>query len=122
MPKATISQVFPRLLLYSEENFTGQRFIWRGNLGIRSLDRLYDDIESLRFFSPNRNATLILFSEPNFQGRFRVFRGTTSIRDLSDIISGEEPESLLMLNTRLTLAQFRFIRRTGTLPSGFRTV
>lgn len=43
--KATISQqvVFPRLFLYSEENYRGRRFVWRGNVGIRNLERLYDD-------------------------------------------------------------------------------
>jgi hypothetical protein len=122
--KASVSQqvVFPRLFLYSEENFRGRRFVWRGNVGIRNLDRLYDDIESLRFFSPNANATLVLFDRPNFRGNFRVFRGTTNLRDLDDIIGGEDPDSLIISRARLTLAQIRQIRRTGNLPPGFRTV
>jgi hypothetical protein len=122
--KATISQqvVFPRLFLYSEENYRGRRFVWRGNVGIRNLERLYDDIGSLRFFSPSSNATLVLFDRPNFRGNFRVFRGTTNIRDLDDIIRGEEPDSLIISRSRLTLAQIRRIRRTGTLPQGYRTI
>jgi hypothetical protein len=122
--KATISQqvVYPRLFLYSEENYRGRRFVWRGNLGIRNLERRYDDIESLRFFSPSSNATLVLFDRPNFRGNFRVFRGTTNIRDLDDIIRGEEPDSLIISRSRLTLDQIRNIRRTGNLPQGYRTI
>ena len=120
MNKATISQVFPRLRLFTEENFRGQRFVLRGNLGIRNIENRFDDIESLRFFSPNPNATLVLFTRPNFRGQFRVFRGNTNIADLDDIIRGEDPESLVMANFRLTLAQIRQIRRTGILPNGFR--
>lgn len=122
MNKATISQVFPRLFLYRDENFAGRRFVWRGNVGLRNLDRLYDDIESLRFFSPNSNATLVLFSRRNFRGAFRIFRGTTNLADLDDIVNGNDPESLIISRSRLTAAQVRNIRRTGTLPSGFRTV
>lgn len=94
----------------------------RGNVGIRNLERTFGDIESLRFFSTNPNATLVLFSETNFRGRFRVFRGNTNIADLDDIIRGEEPESIISSNRRLTLAQIRAIRNTGTLPNGFRTI
>jgi len=123
MKEVFVSQVYPRLWLYREENYRGRRFVWRGNLGIQNLERRYaDDIESLRFFSPNPNATLVLFRGPNFTGRFRVFRGTTNIRDLDDIVFGEEPESLIMSNSRLTLAQIRTIRRTGNLPPGYRRV
>ena len=127
MARATISQqtsqVYPRLYLYRDENFRGRRFVWRGNVGLRNLERLYDDIESLRFYSPSSNATLVLFSEPNFRGRFRVFRGTVNIRDLDDIIAGDEsPESLVISRSRLTLEQIRTIRRTGRLPQGFRTI
>lgn len=122
--KVTISQqVFPRLFLYREENFRGRRFVWRGNVGLRSLDRLYDDdIESLRFFSPSADATLVLFTRSNFRGNFRVFRGTTNLRDLDDIIRGDDPESLIISRRRLTLDQIRQIRRTGQLPAGFRSV
>lgn len=121
--KLTISQVvYPRLRLYTEENFRGRRFTWRGNVGLRNLDRLYDDIESLRFFSPSSNATLVLFTRTNFRGNFRVFRGTTNLRDLDDIIRGSDPESLIISDRRLTLAQIREIRRTGRLPSGFRSI
>jgi hypothetical protein len=122
--KVTISQqvVYPRLRLWTDENFRGRRFTWRGNVGLRNLDRLYDGIESLRFFSPSSNATLVLFSRSNFRGNFRVFRGTTNLADLDDIINGSDPESLIISNRRLTLDQIRQIRRTGNLPSGFRSV
>jgi len=122
MLKATISQVFPRLTLFREENYRGRRFIWRGNVGLRNLERRFGDIESLRFFSPSANATLVLFSRPRFQGRFRVFRGSVNIADLDDIIAGSDPESLIISSSRLTLAQIRTIRRTGVLPPGFRTI
>ena len=122
MEKASISQVFPRLALFSDENFRGRRFVVRGNLGIRNIETRFGDIESLRFFSPRANATLVLFSRPNFQGRARVFRGSINIADLDNIIRGEDPESLVMANFRLSVAQIREIRRTGELPSGFRTL
>jgi hypothetical protein len=118
--KASILQTYPRLALYSEERFRGAVRVFRGNLGIRDVDRRGRDAESLRFFSPNANATLVLFSEESFRGSFRVFRGSRNIANLDDIIFGEEPESIVMANFRLTLAQIRTIRRTGNLPSGFR--
>lgn len=122
MFKAIIQAVYPRLYLYSEENYRGRRYVWRGNVGIRNLERRYDDIESLRFYSPSSNATLVLFDRINFQGNFRVFRGTRNIPDLDDIIRGESPESLIISRSRLTLEQIRQIRRTGVLPAGYRTV
>lgn len=123
MTKAFVSQAtFPRLRLFSDENFRGRRFVVRGNVGIRNLDRTFGDIESLRFFSPNSGATLVLFSRRNFQGRFRVFRGVTNIADLDDIIFGNDPESLISSNSRLSLEQIRTIRRTGNLPNGFRSI
>nr|WP_072335354.1 MULTISPECIES: hypothetical protein [unclassified Paenibacillus] len=118
--KATISQVYPRLYLYRDENYTGRRFVLRGNLGVRNLERRYDDVESLRFYSPSANATLVLFTRTNFRGSFRVFRGSVNLRDLDDIIGDNDAESLIMSNSRLTLEQIRTIRRTGNLPSGYR--
>jgi hypothetical protein len=117
--KKMILQTFPRLTLWSDENFRGRVRIFRGNLGIRNLDGVIE-AESLRFFSTSANATLVLFTRRNFQGAFRVFRGNRSIADLDDIISGNDAESLISSNVRLTLAQIRQIRRTGVLPSGFR--
>ncbi|AZK46962.1 hypothetical protein [Paenibacillus lentus] len=123
MKKAYISQAtFPRLRLFRDENYTGRRFVIRGNVGIRNLERSFGDIESLRFFSPNSGATLVLFSRTNFRGNFRVFRGTTNIADLDDIIAGNDPDSIIISNTRLSLTEIRTIRRTGTLPSGFRSI
>lgn len=123
MMKASVSQVvFPRLALFRNEFYRGRRFIVRGNVGIRNLERTFGDIESLRFFSTSSNATLVLFSEPNFRGAFRVFRGNTNLADLDDIIRGEEPESIISSNRRLTRAQIRAIRETGVLPSGFRSI
>ncbi|WP_373456894.1 hypothetical protein [Paenibacillus sp. MDMC362] len=123
MMKASISQVvFPRLTLFRNEFFRGRRFVVRGNVGIRNLERTFGDIESLRFFSTSSNATLVLFSETNFRGAFRVFRGNTNLADLDDIIRGEEPESIISSNRRLTRAQIRAIRETGVLPSGFRSI
>lgn len=117
--KRSILQTFPRLSLFSEENFRGRVRVIRGNVGIRNLDARID-VESLRFFSTSANATLVLFSRTNFRGAFRVFRGNRSIADLDDIIGGNDVESLISSNVRLTLAQIRNIRNTGNLPSGFR--
>lgn len=122
MPAMISQTVYPRLFLYREENYRGRRFVLRGNVGVRNIERRYDDIESLRFFSPSSNATLVLFDRPNFRGNFRVFRGTTNIRDLDDIIRGEDADSLIISRSRLTLEQIRRIRRTGNLPEGFRSV
>lgn len=116
----SVLQTFPRLRLYSEENFRGRVRQIRGNVGIRNLDARFDDVESLRFFSTNSGATLVLFSRPNFRGTFRVFRGNRNIADLDDIIGGRDVESLVSSNVRLTLEQIRRINRTGVLPAGFR--
>jgi hypothetical protein len=116
----SILQTFPRLTLFSEENFRGRVRVVRGNVGIRNLDARFGEVDSLRFFSTRANATLVLFSRTNFRGAFRVFRGNRSIADLDDIIGGNDVESLISSNVRLTLAQIRNIRITGNLPSGFR--
>lgn len=121
MNRVVAQQTYPRLTLYSEERYRGSSIILRGNLGIRNMDSgRYDDVESLRFFSPSSNATLVLFTRTNFRGNFRVFRGNRNLADLDDIIGGNDPESLISSNSRLTLAQIRAIRDTGRLPSGYR--
>jgi hypothetical protein len=120
MAQAGVAQTFPRLRLYSEENYRGFRRTIRGNVGIANLEARYDDVESLRFFSTNPNATLVLFSRTRFRGSFRVFRGNTNLRDLDDIIRGNDVESLISSNIRLSLAQIRAIRDSGNLPPGFR--
>lgn len=120
MKKPIIAVTYPRLTLYSEENFSGLSRTIRGNVGIANLEARYNDVESLRFFSTSSRATLVLFSRPNFRGSFRVFRGNTNLRDLDDIIRGEDADSLISSNRFLTLAEIRSIRNTGVLPSGFR--
>ncbi|OAB43785.1 hypothetical protein [Paenibacillus glacialis] len=121
--KKVITQVvFPRLTVFSDENFRGLRRTFRGNLGIRNLENLLGGIESLRFFSRNPNATLVLFSRTRFRGEFRVIRGNRDIRDLDDFIAGRDVESLISSNQRLTFAQIREIRRTGILPRGYRLI
>lgn len=61
-----VSQTYPRLTVYSEENYAGRSRIYRGNTGLRDLDNILDGVESLRFFSTNSNATLVLFNETEF--------------------------------------------------------
>ncbi|WP_342554057.1 hypothetical protein [Paenibacillus sp. FSL R7-0652] len=118
----SISQTYPRLTVYSEENYRGRSRIYRGNTGLRNLDNILDGVESLRFFSTSSNATLVLFTRPNFQGGFRVYRGNTNLRDLDDLIRGNDVESLISTNERLTLAEIRAIRRNRRLPAGYRLV
>ncbi|MGF7046863.1 hypothetical protein J2T13_001365 [Paenibacillus sp. DS2015] len=118
----SISQVFPRLTVFSDENFRGNSRILRGNLGIRNLENVLGGIESLRFFSTNPNATLVLFTRTRFRGNFRILRGNRSIRDLDDLLAGNDVESLISSNQRLTVAQVRIIRNTGTLPTGYRVI
>jgi hypothetical protein len=117
-----VSQTYPRLTVYDEENFRGNRTIFTGNLGIRNTDNILDGIESLRFFSTSSNATLVLFTRTRFRGNFRVIRGNRNIRDLDDFISGNDVESIISTNQRLTLEQIRNIRSTGVLPSGYRLI
>ncbi|WP_339211853.1 hypothetical protein [Paenibacillus sp. FSL L8-0333] len=117
-----VSQTYPRLTVYDEENFNGRRRIYTGNLGIRNTDNILDGIESLRFFSTSSNATLVLFTRTRFRGNFRVLRGNHNIRDLDDFISGNDVESIISTNQRLTLEQIRNIRSSGNLPSGYRLI
>lgn len=120
--KIPVQQTYPRLTVYSEENFRGRSRIYRGNLGIRNTDAILDGIESLRFFSTSSNATLVLFTRTRFRGNFRVIRGNRNIADLDDFIAGNDVESIISTNQRLTLAQIREIRRTGDLPPGYRVI
>ncbi|MNC22574.1 hypothetical protein D3C76_245690 [compost metagenome] len=117
-----ISQTYPRLTVYSEENHLGRSRIYTGNLGIRNTDAILDGIESLRFFSTSSNATLVLFTRTRFRGSFRVLRGNRNIRDLDDYINGNDVESIISTNQRLTLTQIRNIRDTGNLPAGYRLI
>lgn len=121
MPIVRISQTtYPRLTVYSEEDFRGRSAIYRGNLGIANLDNRLGGIESLRFFSTSTSKTLVLFTRTNFRGNFRVFRSNRNIRDLDDIIGGNDAESLISSNSFLSLAQIRAIRDSGQLPNGYR--
>ncbi|MFD0673271.1 hypothetical protein [Cohnella sp. GCM10027633] len=115
-----ISQTYPRLTAYSEENFQGRTGIYRGNLGIANLDSRIGGIESLRFYSTNSNATLVLFSRTGFRGAYRIYRSNVGLRDLEDLVSGEDAESLISTNANLTNAQIQAIRSSGRLPSGYR--
>ncbi|MDT9722336.1 hypothetical protein QVE09_25880 [Paenibacillus sp. ClWae2A] len=118
----SVSQTYPRLTVYSEENYRGRSRIYRGNTGLRNLDNIPGGVESLRFFSTSSNATLVVFTRPNFQGGFRVFRGNTNLRDLDDLIRGNDVESLISTNERLTLEEIRAIRASRSLPSGYNLV
>lgn len=115
-----ISQTYPRLTAYSEENYQGRTGIYRGNLGIANLEARLGGIESLRFYSTNGNATLVLFSRTGFRGSYRVYRSNVSLGDLEDIIGGSDAESLISTNANLTNAQIQAIRSSGRLPSGYR--
>lgn len=122
MKQVHVSQTYPRLTVYSEENFRGASRVYTGNLGIRNTDNILDGIESLRFFSTSSNVTLVLFTRTRFRGNFRVYRGNRSIADLDDLISGNDVESIISTNQRLTLQQIRDIRSSGTLPAGYRLI
>lgn len=120
MLKIHQTATYPRLTAYSEEDFQGRTGIYRGNLGISNLDARLGGIESLRFFSTNRNATLVLFSRTGFRGAYRVYRSNVNLRDLDDLINGEDAESLVSTNANLTNAQIQAIRSSGRLPAGYR--
>lgn len=116
------SIIYPRLRVYSEENFRGLLRTYRGNLGIADIDSVLTGIESLRFFSTNPNATLVLFDRSRFRDNFVILRGNRSIRELDDFLRRGDVESLISSNQRLTPAQVRVIQRTGSLPSGYRLI
>ncbi|AIQ46949.1 hypothetical protein R70723_14475 [Paenibacillus sp. FSL R7-0273] len=120
MPAIKRSAVYPRLTVYSQENFRGRRRIYRGNLGFADVDTVLTGIESLRFFSLNPGATLVLFDRSSFRDNFVILRGNRSIRELDDILRRGDVESLISTNQRLTAAQVRAIQRKGTLPAGYR--
>ncbi|MOA15199.1 hypothetical protein D3C78_1353470 [compost metagenome] len=120
--RAFISQTFPRLTVWDDENFRGSRRIFTGNLGIRNIDNILDGIESLRIFSTSSNVTLVLFTRTRFRGNFRILRGNRSIADLDDLINGQDVESIISTNQRLTVQQVRNIRSSGQLPSGYRLI
>ncbi|MFE6077480.1 hypothetical protein ACFVQB_23735 [Paenibacillus sp. NPDC057886] len=90
-----VSQTYPRLTVYSEEDYRGESRVYRGNTGLRNLDNILGGVECLRFFSTSSNATLVVFTRPNFHGGFRVYRGNTNLRDLDDLIRGNDVESLI---------------------------
>lgn len=120
--KKVTSVIYPRLRVFSEENFRGLRRTLRGNLGIADIDSVLTGIESLRFFSTNPNATLVLFDRSAFRDNFVILRGNRSIRELDDFLRRGDVESLISSNQRLTPAQVRTIQRTGGLPSGYRLI
>ncbi len=49
-------------------------------------------------------------------------RGNTNLRDLDDLIRGNDVESLISTNERLTLAEIRAIRSNRSLPGGYNLV
>lgn len=114
--------IYPRLRVYSEENYGGLRRTYRGNLGIADLDSVLTGIESLRFFSPNPDATLVLFDRSRFRDNFILLRGNRGIRELDDILRRGDVESLISSGERLTRARVRAIQRAGRLPSGYRLI
>ncbi|MBP2000628.1 hypothetical protein J2Z69_001659 [Paenibacillus shirakamiensis] len=114
--------IYPRLTVYSDENFRGLSRTYRGNLGIRNTNFILGGVESLRFFSINRDATLVLFSRTRFRGNFRVYRGITNLRDLDDLINGNDVQSIISTNQLLTIAEIRRIQLTGILPRGYRRI
>ncbi|MBE0337038.1 hypothetical protein [Paenibacillus sp. 23TSA30-6] len=120
--KAFVSQTYPRLTVFSEENFRGASRVYTANLGIRDKDTVLDGIKSLRFFSTSSDATLVLFTRIRFKGNFQVFRGNRRFADLDDLIRGNDVESIISTNQRLTLQQIRNIRSTGKLPSGYHLI
>jgi hypothetical protein len=118
LTKAT-SVIYPRLRVFSEENFRGLRRTYRGNLGIADIDAVLTGIESLRFFSTNPKDTLVLFDRSRFRDNFVILRGNRSIRELDDYLRRGDVESLIATNERLTRAQVRAIQRNERLPSGY---
>ena len=119
--KAMVQQVLPRLTLWSDADFSGNRLRFRGNLGVRNLVTFgFNDVLSSFRFEGNRNSTLVLFEDINYQGSRRVFRGPINENFLSDF--NDTVSSFVMSRRRLSNDEIRRIQRRRMAPDNFAEV
>lgn len=116
--KVAVNQLLPRLVLWSDANFSGRRLSFRGNLGVRSLvDFNFNDVLSSFTFAGGANATLVLFSDINYQGNRRVFRGPIEVSFLNGF--NDVASSFVMSRRRLTTAEINRIQNRRSAPNNF---
>ena len=119
--KAMVQQVLPRLTMWSDADFSGNRLRFRGNLGVRNLVTFgFNDVLSSFRFEGNRNSTLVLFEDINYQGSRRVFRGPINENFLSDF--NDRASSFVMSRRRLSNDEIRRIQRRSMAPDNFAEV
>ncbi|UJF35639.1 peptidase inhibitor family I36 protein [Paenibacillus hexagrammi] len=119
--KAVITQTLPTLVLWENNNQTGRRLRFRGNLGVRTLVIFnFNDLLSSFVFTGNRNSTLVLFRDINYQGPRRVFRGSIEVDSLPDF--NDQTSSFIMSRRRLTNAEIDDIQARRVAPENFAEV
>ncbi|WP_438349320.1 hypothetical protein ACP8HI_01090 [Paenibacillus sp. FA6] len=112
----------PMLSLWSDNDFSGRRLRFRGNLGVRSLEvfNFNDALSSFRFEGRNQS-TLVLFEDINYQGSRRVFRGSDVERDSLGNFN-DRTSSFIISRNRLSNSDINRIQNRGTAPSNFAEV
>ncbi|TNJ63870.1 hypothetical protein FE784_23655 [Paenibacillus hemerocallicola] len=119
--KTAVTQLLPRLTLWSDANFSGRRLSFRGNLGVRSLvDFNFNDVLSSFTIVGGANITLVLFSDINYQGNRRVFRGPTDVSFLNGF--NDVTSSFVMSRRRLSNAEINRIQNRNSAPNNFAEV
>ncbi|MDF2667720.1 MAG: hypothetical protein K0R67_26 [Paenibacillus sp.] len=119
--KVTTKQLLPRLILWSDANFTGRRLSFRGNLGVRNLvDFNFNDVLSSFSFIGGANITLVLFADLNYQGQRRIFRGPIDLALLSNF--NDVTTSFVMSRRRLSITEINRIQSRGAAPNNFAEV
>jgi len=110
-----------RLALWSGNNFTGRRILFRrGGVAVRDLRAFrFNDVLSsfrLRNVVQSSQVTLVLFSNINFQGSFRVFRGSQNVANLGNFNFNNVTSSFVLVGRNLTNTEITRIRNTGNPP------
>lgn len=110
-----------RLTLWSGNNFTGRRIVFRrGGVAVRDLGAFrFNNVLSsfrLRNIVQSSQVTLVLFSRINFQGSFRVFRGSQNVANLSNLNFNNVTSSFILVGRDLTNAQIAQIQSSGRPP------
>lgn len=112
----------PTLALWSGNNLSGRRILFRNGDGVAVRDlrafRFNNLLSSFSLRNPGdpNDVTLVLFSGLNFQGSFRVFRGAQTIRNLSARSFNNVTSSFVLVDDRLSNAQINRIQRLRRVP------
>lgn len=119
--RAVIQQRLPRLTLWSDANYSGDRLRFRGNLGVRNLVTFgFNDVLSSFEFAGNSQSTLVLFEDINYQGKRKVYRGSINKSFLQDF--NDTASSFIMSKKRLSNDDIKRIQRRAAAPGDFAEV